>query len=98
MKFLSVWKDRILSILKKYRWLSANKAVNADALFVRRAHYKRKINRVRLDISRNLVMAERNNKVKFSGFSREFFLMWFFPIGLWFIQPRINKLYEKNHH
>jgi hypothetical protein len=48
-------------------------------------------------ISKNLVMAERNNKVKFSSFSREFFLIWFLPIGIWFIQPRINKLYEKNH-
>jgi hypothetical protein len=23
----------------------------------------------------------------------EFFLIWFFPIGVWIIQPRINRLY-----
>lgn len=25
----------------------------------------------------------------------EFFLFWFFPVGIWFLQPRINKLLEK---
>jgi hypothetical protein len=23
----------------------------------------------------------------------EFFLLWYFPIGIWFIQPRINKIF-----
>ncbi len=26
----------------------------------------------------------------------EFFLFWFFPVGLWFLQPRINKLLEES--
>ena len=25
----------------------------------------------------------------------EFFLFWFFPVGLWFLQPRINKLLQE---
>jgi hypothetical protein len=26
----------------------------------------------------------------------EFFLFWFFPIGIWFIQPRINNIVSKD--
>jgi len=47
-------------------------------------------------IARNLVMAEKNEVVKFDDFSGPFFLIWFFPIGIWFVQPRINKLIS-NH-
>jgi hypothetical protein len=31
----------------------------------------------------------------FGGFSEEFFLLWFFPIGIWILQPRINKFFAK---
>ncbi|WP_457668659.1 hypothetical protein [Thiolapillus sp.] len=30
--------------------------------------------------------------VKFIDYSGPFFLFWFFPIGVWFIQPKINEL------
>jgi hypothetical protein len=30
--------------------------------------------------------------VKFKDFVGEFFLVWFFPIGVWILQPTINKL------
>lgn len=30
----------------------------------------------------------------FSDFVEEFFLIWFFPIGIWFIQPKINAIFE----
>jgi hypothetical protein len=45
-------------------------------------------------ISKNLVTFE--NKVNGSNKSSTgtFFLMWFFPLGIWFVQPRINKMYE----
>lgn len=29
----------------------------------------------------------------FSDFAGEFFLLWFFPVGIWFLQPQINKLF-----
>jgi hypothetical protein len=35
---------------------------------------------------------ELQREVSFSDFIGEFFLIWFFPIGIWFIQPRINKI------
>jgi hypothetical protein len=47
-------------------------------------------------ISKNLVMAELGKPVTFSGYATAFFLIWFFPIGIWFIQPRINSLYKKS--
>ena len=44
-------------------------------------------------ISKNLGTYEANSSVKFSSFAGSFFLLWFFPIGIWIIQPRINKVY-----
>ena len=38
--------------------------------------------------------AELKRKVSFSDFTGEFFLFWFFPVGIWLLQPRINKLFE----
>ena len=47
-------------------------------------------------IAKNLIMAEKNELVKFYDFSGPFFLIWFFPIGIWIVQPRLNALYENN--
>jgi hypothetical protein len=41
-----------------------------------------------------LKSVEWQKSVKFSDFAGEFFLIWFFPIGIWIIQPRINKLFD----
>lgn len=35
---------------------------------------------------------EWQRETKFSDFSAEFFMIWFFPIGVWIIQPLINKV------
>ncbi len=42
-----------------------------------------------------LKMVEEQRELSFSEFSIEFFLMWFFPIGIWNIQPRINAIVEQ---
>ena len=47
-------------------------------------------------ISKELKAVEWQKPVTFSDFAGEFFLIWFFPFGIWIIQPRINKLFEKN--
>ena len=39
-----------------------------------------------------LTTLERKQQVSFFDYSGPFFLLWFFPIGIWFIQPRVNKL------
>jgi hypothetical protein len=46
-------------------------------------------------ISKNLVLAEKNDKVKIEEYIGPFFALWFFPIGLWFIQPRVNALFAQ---
>ena len=42
--------------------------------------------------AKTLKTAELQREVTFSDFVGEFFLIWFFPIGVWIIQPRINKM------
>ena len=38
---------------------------------------------------------ELQREVKFSEFAGEFFLLWFYPIGVWIVQPKINKMIEE---
>jgi len=45
-------------------------------------------------IAKSLKAVERQRPVTFSDYAGEFFLIWFFPIGVWIIQPRINKIFE----
>jgi hypothetical protein len=42
--------------------------------------------------AKNLIMSERQSPVSFFDYSGPFFLLWFFPIGVWFVQPRVNRL------
>ncbi len=35
-----------------------------------------------------------NRRARFSDYIGEFFLLWFWPIGVWFLQPAINKIVE----
>ncbi|NMM47805.1 hypothetical protein [Marinigracilibium pacificum] len=39
---------------------------------------------------------ELQREVKFSDFVGEFFLLWFFPIGVWILQPKINEIISTN--
>lgn len=39
--------------------------------------------------------AELQRNARFSTFVGYFFLIWVFPVGIWFIQPRINALLDK---
>lgn len=40
-----------------------------------------------------LKAVELQAPVQFSDYIAEFFLFWFFPLGVWFIQPRLNDLF-----
>jgi hypothetical protein len=42
--------------------------------------------------AKNLIMAERQSPVALFDYSGPFFLIWFFPVGVWFVQPRVNRL------
>jgi len=46
-------------------------------------------------VSKSLVLAERGKNVSFTGYFESFILIWFFPFGIWFTQPRINRLYAE---
>jgi hypothetical protein len=46
-------------------------------------------------VSKSLVLAETSKSASFYDYAGPFFLIWFFPIGVWFTQPRINRLYEE---
>lgn len=46
-------------------------------------------------IAKTVKTAELQREVKFEDFASEFFLLWFYPIGLWIVQPKINKLVKE---
>ena len=39
-----------------------------------------------------IVLAETKKIQTFDRYIGTFFLLWFFPIGIWFVQPRLNRL------
>jgi len=46
-------------------------------------------------VSKNLALVENGKEVTFYDYAGPFFLLWFLPIGLWIVQPRINRLYAE---
>jgi hypothetical protein len=40
-----------------------------------------------------LKTVERNARVPVSEYVGEFFLLWFYPVGIWLLQPRVNRLF-----
>ena len=46
-------------------------------------------------VSKCLVLAETSKPASFRDYAGEFFLIWFCPIGVWFIQPRVNRLHAQ---
>jgi len=49
-------------------------------------------------VSNDLVVAETGKPTtSFLDYAGPFFLLWFYPIGVWFIQPRINALYARRN-
>ncbi|WP_420318156.1 hypothetical protein [Ekhidna sp.] len=43
-------------------------------------------------VAKTFKTVELQRKVTFSDFAGEFFMIWFYPIGIWIIQPKINKM------
>lgn len=46
-------------------------------------------------VAKTIKTAELQKKTRFADFAGEFFLLWFYFIGIWIIQPKVNKLYKK---
>ncbi len=49
-------------------------------------------------VSKSLALAETGRAVTFSDYGGFFFLLWFFPIGVWIVQPKINRLYADRNN
>ena len=47
-------------------------------------------------VAKTFKTAELQRKVSFSDFAGDFFLVWFLPIGIWIIQPKINRMVVGN--
>lgn len=47
--------------------------------------------------AKTIKTVELQREVTFSDFAGEFFLIWFFPIGVWIVQPKINKMVANEH-
>ncbi len=47
-------------------------------------------------VAKTIKTAEMQREMTFGNFVGEFLLIWFFPIGVWILQPRINALAEKD--
>jgi hypothetical protein len=45
-------------------------------------------------VAKKIKTAELQCNVTFSDYIAEFFLVWFHFIGVWILQPRINKMLE----
>ena len=45
-------------------------------------------------VTKTIKTVELQRQVSFSDFSGDFFMIWLYPIGIWTIQPRVNKIIE----
>jgi hypothetical protein len=46
-------------------------------------------------VAKTFKTVELQREVIFSDFAGEFFMLWFFPIGIWIVQPKVNKMIEE---
>lgn len=46
-------------------------------------------------VAKTFKTVELQRPVKFEDFVAEFFMIWFLPIGIWIIQPKINKMIDE---
>jgi len=49
-------------------------------------------------VAKTFKTAELQRPVSVSDYLGEFFLIWFFPIGVWIIQPKINQMLDRYNH
>jgi hypothetical protein len=46
-------------------------------------------------VAKTFKTVELQREVSFSDFAGEFFMIWFYPIGIWIVQPKINNMIKK---
>jgi hypothetical protein len=45
-------------------------------------------------VSKSLTRVETGRPALFPKFAGSLVLLWFFPVGIWVVQPKVNRLYE----
>jgi hypothetical protein len=45
-------------------------------------------------VAKTFKTVELQRETTFSDFAGEFFLIWFYPVGIWIVQPKVNKMVE----
>jgi hypothetical protein len=48
-------------------------------------------------VAKTFKTVELQRETTFSDFAGEFFMIWFYPIGIWIIQPKVNKMIENGN-
>lgn len=48
--------------------------------------------------AKTIKSAELNKEATLSDYLGDFFLIWFYPLGIWILQPRIQKLLKKEKY
>ena len=46
-------------------------------------------------IAKSLASIEKGEEANLNDWAGYFFMLWFYPIGIWFFQPRINRYFEE---
>jgi len=46
-------------------------------------------------VAKTIKTVELQREASFSDFISEFFLIWFYPVGVWIVQPKINRMIEE---
>jgi len=44
-------------------------------------------------IAKCIATIENSRAVGFDNYAGNFFLLWFFPIGIWFVHPKVRKIF-----
>jgi len=47
-------------------------------------------------VAKTFKTVELQRETTFSDFAGEFFMIWFYPIGIWIVQPKVNKMVERD--
>ena len=47
-------------------------------------------------VAKTFKTVELQRATTFSDFAGEFFMLWFYPVGIWIIQPKINRMVEND--
>ncbi|HPM30467.1 MAG TPA: hypothetical protein PLJ60_09020 [Chryseolinea sp.] len=45
-------------------------------------------------VAKTFKTVELQRETTFSDFAGEFFMIWFYPVGIWIIQPKVNKMVQ----